>query len=192
MATKFDMIKAADTIRAQMIEESTNIVAHLAAIAQVKGKTLDFVAESAMSLLANIAVTADSGKPIKLMHTNSVAAFLAGVETIAQALPKTDDEIKKQNTLRALAVSGIGDDGSVNDATFPIVNLGARKEAVHQKWAQMVGDYVKTQASGQPQGEALSRAVRQLQQKVDMAMRTSAQPRSTAPIGQSSAGTATA
>lgn len=144
--------------------------------------------ETVTSLLANIATKAENGQPIDLMHINSVAAFLAGVEAMADALPSATDETKRTNTLRVLATAGL-EGGQVNDATFPIVSLGARKEAQHKMYSQMLQAYTSSQTMGKPNGFPVVRAVRELQMKVDRAMRSGMAPRSMAQTAPSRQGT---
>ena len=183
MATQFNLIRTAQKLTEQASSQDAMIKAHLVQIAESKKLDLTTVTESVMSLLANIAVKAEQQQPIELMHQNSVAAFLAGVETIARALPTATDEEKKQNTLRALAVAGLGADGTINDATFPIINLGARKADLHKSWAEKLKQYVAT-----GDGTQLAQSVRQLQMSVDRAMRSRMAPASAAPTGASMQG----
>jgi hypothetical protein len=183
MATTFNLIRTAQKLAVDTRDTNTAIQAHMDVIAESTKLSVKVISESVLSLLANVAVKAEQGQKIDLMHQNSVAAFLAGVEAIALALPSSTDEQKKQNTLRALAVAGLGEDGTVNDATFPIVNLGARKPELHAKWGDKLKQYI---ASGE--GAQLAQAVRQLQMNVDRAMRSSTQPRATAPAGPSMQG----
>jgi hypothetical protein len=183
MATPLKLIKTAQKLAEEIHDTNTAIEANIAYVAEQTKLNVKIVTESVLSLLANVAVKAEQGQPIDLMHQNSVAAFLAGVEAIARALPGADDEQKKQNTLRALAVAGLGEDGQINDATFPIINLGARKADLHQQWAQKLKQYVAT-----GEGAQLAQTVRQLQMNVDRAMRSSMAPRSMAPTGPSMQG----
>jgi hypothetical protein len=188
MATKFNMIQQATKLHKTNLQESQAIVAYMAVVAEQQQITTEVLAESVTSLLANIAVTVQEGKPIKLMHLNSVAAFMAGVDAMADALPNSQDEEKKQNTLRVLAVAGLGADGFVNMATMPIVNLGARKEDLKAKYMTLIQDYMASQQSGKPNGTALMAATRQLQFAVDRAMRGASSPRPIAAAGPSRTG----
>lgn len=171
MGTNLKLIQHAQRLLTEQQNQTVAIRANLMQIAEDKKIELKVVSESVLSLLANIAVKAEQQQPIDLMHQNSVAAFLAGVETIARALPSATDQQKKQNTLRALAVAGLGEDGTVNDATFPIVNLGARKADLHKSWAEKLKSYAAT-----GEGAQLAQAVRQLQMSVDRAMRSGMAP----------------
>lgn len=187
MATNLKLIKTAQQLLTDQQKQTASINEHFTRIAEDKKMTVQVVSESVLSLLANIAVKAEQKQPIDLMHMNSVAAFLAGVETIALALPSSTDQEKKQNTLRALAVAGLGEDGTINDATFPIINLGARKAALHSQWGQKLKAYTAT-----GEGAQLAQAVRQLQMNVDRAMRSTMAPKTAPATGASMQGTAPA
>lgn len=188
METKFNMIKSANAADKKAKAQVNAIFANLSAFALMKNTTPQRLHESVTHLLANIATKADAGEPIKLMHVNSIGAFLAGVEAIAQALPSAPDPEKRTNTLRILATAGMGPDGTINDETFPIVNLGARKEARHKEMTQMVADYMDSQVRGEPNGRPLAQLARKLQMDVDSAMRSATQPQSAAPAGPSRTG----
>lgn len=188
-STSFKMIKQAAKATNTILQENQAMVARLTAIAEQQSITPDALTECVTNLLANIAVTVQEGKPIKLMHLNSVAAFMAGVEAMSEALSTTQDEAKKQKTLRVLAVAGLGEDGFVNMATLPIINIGAQKEALKSKYMTLIQEYMTSQQSGKPNGTALMAATRQLQFAVDRAMRSSTAPRSLAPTGASMSGT---
>lgn len=179
MATTFNLIKTANTQLVELRNEVASICEAFSAIAKERNVSVQHLAESVTHILANIAQTAQAGKPIRLMHLNSVAAFMAGVDAIAQGLPNAKDQDKKRNTIRALAVAAIGPDGEINDATFPIIDLGARKEDLKTKYAALLQNYVRNPKNGQE----LSLAARQLQLAVDRAMRSDAKPRSFAPAG---------
>jgi hypothetical protein len=187
MDTKFNLLKTAnDRIIIERYEDAA-IVANITAIAESTGATVDFLHESVTHLLANIATAAHDGKPIRLMHLNSIAAFMAGVDAITQALPNSQDPTKKQNTIRALSVAGIASDGMINDATFPIIEVGARREDLKSKYVQMLKDYVLSREKGNPQGTIVASAARKLQMAVDRAMRSIAKPRSFANAGPGAA-----
>lgn len=150
--------------------ESTNITANMDLIGAHTNTSSSALMETVTALLANIAMKAEQGQPIELMHINSVAAFLAGVEAMTAALPTATDETKRSNTLRVLTTAGL-DGGQVNDATFPIVSLGAHKRERHKAFAQLLQAYVSSLTRGQPDGTAVARAAREIQMKVDRAMR---------------------
>lgn len=188
MVTKFKMIKEAEELHRAELRENATIIANVIAIADQHNFTPTQLHENATHILANIAMNVEDGQPIKVMHVNSVAAFMAGIEAIANALPDATDERKKQNTLRVLAASGLDEFGQINDSTFPIVNLGARKEKLKAKYQAMIQQYMVTQARGTPRGMELAQEARRLQLSIDRAMRSAAQSRSVAPAGPSVAG----
>ncbi len=161
MAKSFDIIRAAEKQSREQQTAAANIAAHLAHLSESAKVEPKVIGESVLNLLANLATKAESGQEMDLMHTNSIAAFLAGVETIANALPVSKDQEKKENTLRALALAGMDSSGMINNATFPIVNLGARKSALHKQWA--------TKLAGDTQ--TVAQSIRRLQMSIDRAMR---------------------
>lgn len=162
MDTKFDMVKAAQAARK-----------HNALVVEGIQKS-GVLVENITSVLANIAMSAEEGKPIDLMNQNSIPSFLAGVDTIANALPHSQEQDKKENTIRVLAAASIGRDGMVTYAVTPIAQLGARKSELRLKYSKLVQAYA--QSGDQQDGKILAQAVRQLQMKIDQAMRVAAAP----------------
>lgn len=167
----YDMIKKANKARAEIQSMNENVLTNLKTLAESSKQTSQVLAESVTSVLANIASTAQQGGELKLMHLNSIAAFLAGVETLAQRLPNSQDANKTANTLRVLSAVGIGPDGNVTYATTPVAQLGARNEQLLQKYQKLVNDYAQSQSRGEPNGQQLTQATRQLQVAIDRAMR---------------------
>lgn len=149
---------------------------------------LEVLPEAATHVLANIAHTASSGKPLKVMHLNSISAFMSGIETIAKMMPQSQDETKKANTIRVLSAAAVGSDGFVTGAVAPIAQLGARNEQQHNKYSTLVNDYMKTVESGKPDGRSLAQAARLLQQQIDQAVRVST-PK---PVGKMATGVSNA
>lgn len=182
------IITLAHQVHKQEMMENQAIVAKLTTIAESTETEVEVLSEAVTSLLANIATKAEQGKPIDLMHINSVAAFLAGVEAIADALPSSTDEQKKQNTIRVLTTAAL-EDGTPNSATYPIINLGARKAERHKSYLAALQHYATGQTKGDPQGEMLARLIRMLQMKIDRAMRSSAPMKPMAKTGPSTPGT---
>lgn len=192
--TRLKLIKSANTLRNKQQRIDETIRHNLSVLAKDQDTTGAVLAENVTHILANIASTASEGQPLKLMHLNSIAAFMAGVESIANALPNAQDPQRVQNTLRVLQAASVGKDGFVTTAVAPIAQLGARKADVMSKYDQMVKDYMLGVSRGQPNGSALTQAARQLQTSIDQAMRTAASTNapqaSAAPAGPSSPGTA--
>lgn len=183
------LIKAATENMLREAAESERILETLAEMADLTGTDVNVLGESVTSLLANIAIKAEQGEPLELMHISSIAAFMAGVEAIADALPTASDEEKVQNTLRVLATAAI-EDGTANRATYPIVNLGARKVNRHKSYLRILNDYAASQTRGEPQGEIVMRAARILQMKIDRAVVSARRPRPAAAAGPSRPGSA--
>lgn len=169
--TRLDLIKNANTKRSEQLFKDTTIRSTLRVIAEEQDLPVQQLTEAVTHILANIAQTSASGAPIKLMHLNSVAAFMAGVEAIAKALPNAQDQGKVQNTLRYLQAAKVGSDGFVTTATAPIAQFGARKQDLMAKYDKMVKDYALSVSRGQANGQELSSAAKQLQQSIDQAMR---------------------
>ena len=169
--TRLDLIKTANTKRSEQLFQDSTIRNALRFIAEEQNTTAQQLSESVTHLLANIAQTAAAGEPIKLMHLNSVAAFMAGVEAIAKALPNAQDQGKVQTTLRHLHAAKVGPDGFVTTAVAPIAQLGVRKQELMAKYDKMVKDYMLGVSRGQVNGQELSAAAKQLQQSIDQAMR---------------------
>lgn len=187
MGKTFDIIREAEKLAAAQQQTAANVAAHLSVLSESSKIETTVIAESVLNLLANLAVKAEQGETLNLMHQNSIAAFLAGVETIANALPTATDETKKENTLRALALAGLDSSGMINDATFPIVNLGARKAGLHSQWADKLKQY-----SSSGEGQRLAQELRRLQMSIDRAMRSSMKVAPMQPTGAGMKGMAPA
>lgn len=174
MDTKYKLIKpAANKLRAINLSIQ-HIQSYIQGLAEAQDMTPVALSESVTNILANIAVTAEEGKPLQLMHTDSIASFMAGVEAISQSLPVSQDQTKRENTLRVLAAAAVGPDGNVSYAATPIAQLGARKEELRNKYLQLVNAYA---AGSNPEaGKALAQAARMLQQQIDQAMRQGSAP----------------
>lgn len=169
--TRLSLIKTAAASQTERARTDSSIRSSLRVIAEQADMTSQQLTEAVTHILANIAQTSAEGAPLKLMHLNSIAAFMAGVEAIAKALPNAQDPSKVQNTLRYLQASKVGPDGFVTTATAPIAQLGARKQDLMAKYDKMVKDYALSVSRGQANGQELSSAAKQLQQSIDQAMR---------------------
>lgn len=172
MAKKLSMLQTANTNAVEVTTTNKLIKESLTALAAKQGVEPQQLYESVTHVLANIASTASDGKPIQLLHTNSVAAFFAGVERLANVLPNMD-EPNKSKGLRLLTTASVGPDGHVTYQVAKIAELGARDDRLYKSYLQMVTDYVTSVSRGQPNGEPLAQAARQLQMNIDRAMRAS-------------------
>lgn len=170
--TRLNLIKSANTLHNKQVQTDTTIRYNMSVLAESQASTPEVLSENVTHLLANIASTASAGSPLKLMHLNSIAAFLAGVESIANALPNAQDQTRVEKTLRVLQAAAVGADGFINSAVTPIAQLGARKTDLMSKYDQMVKDYMLGVSRGQPDGTQLSQAAKQLQTMIDQAMNT--------------------
>lgn len=193
--TRLNLIKTANIQYNEKERLYDTIRRNVSVIAEEHNTTADVLVENVTHILANIASTAEEGAPLKLMHINSIAAFMAGVESLAKALPTSQDRVKVQNALRYLQASKVGPDGFVTTAVAPIAQLGARKPGLMSKYDQLIKDYIVSQSRGQPNGGQLAQAAKQLQMLIDQAMRTAssttASPRSSAPAGPAAPDTPT-
>lgn len=178
--TRLELIKSANSKRSEQLLQTNTIRSTLRLIAEEQDIPVQQLSENVTHVLGNIAQTAATGEPIKLMHLNSVAAFMAGVEAIAKALPNAQDPSKVENTLRYLQAANVGSDGFVTTATTSIAQLGTRKQELMTKYDKMVKDYTLSVSRGQANGQELSAAAKQLQQSIDKVMRTATAPQ-TAP-----------
>jgi len=168
-APKLKLIPATALAIQREAEEQEAIQAGLARLAEDAHQ----LSEAATHVLANIATTAEKGEPIKLMHLNSVASFLAGIHALSFQLPNSNDPIKKSNTLNVLLKASVAPDGLVTDAVRIIAQHGSRYPNIQQMYADMIQKYTKSVDMRSPQGEQLAKRARTLQQKVDSAMRQS-------------------
>lgn len=167
----FNLHKAIEQLRSSTAKEIEQIRENFNNFGQEKQLNPALLAENVTEVLANIAIAAEEGEPLKLMHLNSIAAFLAGVDTLATKLPSMKDETKKQNVLRVLAAVGIDGEGYVTYATTPVAQLGARDENLLAQYSKLVQDYAQSQSRGRADGKLLAQTTRGLQQKIDKSMR---------------------
>lgn len=176
--TRLELIKSANSQHNDQLLQTSTIRNALRFIAEEQNTTAQQLSESVTHLLANIAQTTAAGEPIKLMHLSSVAAFMAGVEAIAKALPNAQDPNKVRSTLRHLHAAKVGSDGFVTTAVAPIAQLGVRKQELMAKYDKMVKDYALSVSRGQANGQVLSAAAKQLQLSIDRAMTGAESPAS--------------
>lgn len=165
------LIKSANATRIQTLVVENMIRSNLSTIAEQQNTQVDTLVESVTHILANIAATASDGAPLKLMHLKSIAAFMAGVEAIATALPKMQDQAKVKNIIHHLQSTSVGPDGFVTTATAPIAQLGTRKPELMAKYDHIIKEYVVGSSRGQADGRQLMQAARKLQGSIDQAMR---------------------
>lgn len=165
----FTMIKRANQARVELLSETDAINSNLVILAETQNQTSDVLAENVTHVLANIANAAQEGDELKLMHQNSIAAFLAGVEMLAQRLPEASPE-KLTMAMRVLAAASVDPEGYVTYATTPIAQLGARSPDLMQKYRKIVDGYVQSVSRGSPDGTKLAQAARKLQMTIDRAI----------------------
>lgn len=181
-----NLIKTALATGTKAKNEKSAIWRTLTELAEKQNISVQQLSEDVTHILANIASTASEGAPLKLMHLDSVAAFMAGVEAIANALPNSQDVGKVQNTLRYLRAAKIGADGFITTASAPIAQVGVRNSELMSKYNKLVKDYAVGASGGHPSGDQLAAAAKQLQYRIDQAMRAAvsgiqASPAATSP-----------
>jgi len=154
-----------DNAATQLMEANTRILSNLALLEQ----TTPNITESVIQILANLADTVERGINFSIMHADSVSAFLAGVDTLANALPNTTDAVRRQNTLRVLSSIGIKG-GLVTTSATPIAVLGSQREAAYTRYGALVKEYGASVRVGQPYSTKLLPAIKYLQLSIDRAM----------------------
>lgn len=145
------------------LTNANNLVEHL--------DQIGVLVEDVTHVLANIAVSASDGQPLKVMHLSSVAAFMAGVDLIANKLHTITDQPRKAATLKMLAAAGVGSDGFVTTAVAPIAQAGVRNPVILTQYKDMVSQYMASIDARNPNGDALAKSARKLQHQIDRAVR---------------------
>lgn len=181
-----NLIKAAEKQYLEVESVNETVRSSLATLSEQSGISVAALTEAITHVLANIAATVSQGKEVQMMNSKSLAAFLAGVDLVASMLPKVNDA-QRTNTLRTLTAVNVGPDGLITTDGATIAQLGTKDPSRIQKYTNMVNQYVVSQRSGKPDGDALVKTVRQLQMVVDRAMRggtpqAAPQPQSPAPM----------
>lgn len=165
MATKFKLIKDIHVGQKEALSE---------ALAITEGITkLGVLVENVTHVLANIANKADAGEEIQAASQDSIAAFLAGVEAIADRLPQTQDSTRAQSMVRTLNKCGIEQDGHITTSCVPVAEIGAKYPDVRKKYYRLLALYNMSLSRGRGvANNDLIRAVKVLQHRIDGAMRT--------------------
>lgn len=167
----FNMLKQATQVAEEQVVASDHAFTTLTALAESSNQSFIVLAENVNDVLAHLAQTVANGEEIKMMHYNSVAAFLAGVDKLSSALPDGNDASKRSTALRVLAAINMDPSGHVTQSAAPVVQLGAKDEQLMQKYQKLVADYTQSHSRGQADGRVLTNAIRQVQANVDNAMR---------------------
>lgn len=151
-----------------------NLVEHLTPVAKSANVSFETLVETVTQVLANFAAKASEGQPIvALSDINSLSAFLAGVEAIANNLPKTQNQQTKTLALQILNTIAIGQDQKVTpSALSPIIGQGAKYPDLVNNYKRVVQTYFTSLDQNRPNGAELVKAVKALQQNIDTAMRT--------------------
>lgn len=186
MATKFKLIPG---IHSAQKQELTEAVAITEAFEQT-----GVLLESVTHVLANITTKAEAGENIQAASQDSIAAFLAGVEAVADRLPQSQSQEsgKAQSLVRVLNKCAVGQDGYISTDCAPIAEIGAKFPDIRKKYYRELALYNMSLERGPgAANKSLIRAVRVLQHKIDSAMRSVSrlQPKSRPMVGtQPSAG----
>lgn len=184
MATKFKLIPGIHTAQKQELTEAV-------AITEAFEQT-GVLMESVTHVLANIATKAEAGEEIQAASQDSIAAFLAGVEAVADRLPQSQESGKAQSLVRVLNKCAVGQDGYISTDCVPIAEIGAKFPDIRKKYYRVLALYNMSLERGRgAANRSLIRAVRVLQHKIDSAMRSVSrlQPKSRPMVGtQPSAG----
>lgn len=154
MNTKYGLIKQAQAA----IDSQSTLVENITSLAQESNTTSQKVCESITQVLAGLAQNP------KMMNPKSIAALMAGVEKLSTGLASSQDDTKKQFTLKTLANAAMRRDqmqqGALpNDAVVKIAQFGAKSQDLVQKYEQLVQNPAE-----------LSRSLKQLQMTIDRAM----------------------
>lgn len=176
MTKQFNLLKAAAEATDAQHQQNEIIRQGFALISESEGIEPAFLCEKVTHVIMNLLADVEQGKDFKIMHSRSVASFLAGVERISNALPTLDD-LRKERTIKMMTAASIGTDGYVTHDVALISQLGLKHEQLYNKYLRLVTDYINSVEQGKPNNAQLSRAVRALRMKVDQAMaQTSAAP----------------
>ena len=166
MATKFKLLDSVHT-------QSKEIVEHHDAVMQ-RLQNINVLAEDVTHVLANIANKAGSGEEIQAASAESLGAFMAGVEALAQKLPMSANENAKKKVISIMANMQINPDGTITTNVQPVAEYGLRMNATKaSKYASIFKAYENALSQGNPDGTALVQAAKRLQQEIDRALRMS-------------------
>lgn len=167
----FSLLGQVDTIHKFNSHETSNIRYNLKMICERADVTVQQVTEAITHVLANLINTIEQNKPITLLHINSVADLLAGVDALSTALPAATDKTRVANTVRILSNVAVGKDGELNQSAVPIINYGAKATKLRQEYRQMLNAYAKDVESAQSTNHSdLLKQIRLLRQNIDRAM----------------------
>lgn len=157
--TAFALIKQAR----QAADSQATIVENINYLAKQEQTTSKVIYESITHVLAGLAQNPN------MMNPNSVAALMAGVEKLAGGLVSSQDDQRKQGTLKTLAGAAIKNDQMTrqqlpNQAVVKIAQFGAKFPDLVQKYSGVMQN--PNQAA---------QLLKQLQMKIDRAMQQSQQ-----------------
>lgn len=127
MTTKYSLIKQA---HAAQITRHT-LTENIAYLATTHNITDAVVCESISHVLAGLAQNP------RMMHPNSIAALMAGLEKLSGGLMSSADDAKKQHTMQTLIQANLKQ-SLPNNAVVTIAEFGARFPDLVQKYAAIV------------------------------------------------------
>lgn len=166
MVTNFKLLQNIHSQSKEMVEHKNLITQRL--------NEMDVLVEDVTHVLANIATKAGSGEEIQAASAESLGAFMAGVEALAQKLPTTSNEAAKKKVISIMANMQINPDGTITTNVQPVAEYGIRMNASSAaKYSKLFRSYENTISQGNPDGIQLVQAAKRLQQEIDRALRTS-------------------
>lgn len=165
MATKFNILGKIQTVQSAMLESADLFVSQLA--------EMEVLGESVLQLLANISTKASAGQTIDAASAESLAAFMAGVEALANQLPKVENDKTKRSILSLMSNIGVNQDGTATTNIDGVASFGHRYPDLYKKYIRAFKIYELSLQRNRPAGQPLERAAKRLQQQVDQAIRVS-------------------
>lgn len=175
MATKLKMIQEAQSIHTANNQRTELIISNVTFLAEQANVSTEQLLESVLSVLANFANYVQQGKKVlSLNNINSMAAFLAGIETINTAA--LNNQIKPAaipNVIAAYANAKIEPAGGVvSHDVQAIVDVGAKHADLVQKYRDELQQYLSApNAAREATQNQLLGNIRKLQQFADSAIR---------------------
>ena len=165
MVTRFKLIPTIHTTQKTTLTEARQIIEGFTSVG--------VMVENVTHVLANVSTKTTNGEEISLASQDSIAAFLAGVDVIANRLPQSTNSNKTQSLVRMLNKCGVEFDGTINTSCVPIAEIGAKFPDIRKKYYRLLALYNMSLERGRGvANDSLVRAVKVLQHKIDSAMRT--------------------
>lgn len=126
MATKFKLLSDIQSSQTAILEYADSVAKQL--------NEMEVLAESVLNILANISNKAGAGEEIQAASAESLAAFMAGVEALANQLPSVENEKTKKSILSIMSNVGINPDGTVTTNIESVAILGKKYPELYKKY----------------------------------------------------------